>query len=196
MTRDEVTELHFIAPIANVPPIIKHGILCHKRAGQIEHHSVAMSEIQERRTNKRIPGAGTLHDYANLYFDAHNPMLSKLRAQNDDICVLQVDAKVLDSPGVIIADRNAASDWVRFSRVGDGLKTIDRDRVFARYWTHPQDVYDEMSHKSEKCAEVLVPDCVMLGFLLGAYVANEVALQKFQQLNIGLPVLIRRDIFF
>ena len=91
---------------------------------------------------------------------------------------------------------NAASDWVRFFPVGEGLKALDRDRVFARYWTHPQDLYDEMSHKSEKCAEVLVPDCVMPGFLLGAYVANEVALQKFQQLNIGLPVRIRSDIFF
>ncbi len=88
----------------------------------------------------------------------------------------QVDAKVLDLPGVIIADRNAASDWVRFSRVGDGLKTIDRDRVFARYWTHPENVFDEMSHKSEKCAEVLVPDCVLPGLLVGAYVANEAAL--------------------
>ena len=113
MNREEITELHFITPIANVPPIMKHGILCHKRAGKVDHHSVAMAEIQERRTNKRIPGAGTLHDYANLYFDAHNPMLSKLRAQNDDICVLRIDPKVLGLPGVIIADRNAASDWVR-----------------------------------------------------------------------------------
>ena len=56
-------------------------------------------------------------------------MLSKLRAQNEDICVLQVDAKVLDLPGVIIADRNAASDWVRFFSVGEGLKALDRDRV-------------------------------------------------------------------
>jgi len=136
MNRDEIMELHFIAPIANLPPIMKHGILCHRFAGQIEHHSVAMAEIQEQRTNKRIPGAGALPDYANLYFDAHNPMLSKLRAQNEDICVLQVDAKVLDLPGVIIADRNAASEWVRFFPVGEGLKALDRDRVFARYWTH------------------------------------------------------------
>ena len=83
-----------------------------------------------------------------------------------------------------------------FSPVVDGLKGIDRDRVFARYWTHPQDPYEEMSHKSEKCAEVLVPDCVMPGFLVGVYVANEAALQMFQQLNIGLPVRIRSDIFF
>src|SRR4030043_1442328 len=196
MTRDEITELHFIAPIANVLPIMKHGILCHKRAGKVDHHSVAMAEIQERRTNKRIPGAGTLHDYANLYFDAYNPMLSKLRAQNDDICVLRIDAKVLDLPGVIIADRNAASDWVRFSPLIEGLKAIDWERGFARYWTHPQDLYHEMSHKSEKCAEVLVPDCVMPCYLIGVYVANERALSQFQQLNINLPICIRSDIFF
>jgi hypothetical protein len=109
-----------------------------------------MPEIQERRTDKRIPGAGILHDYANLYFDAHNPMLSRLRTENDDICVLRIDPKVLDLPGVIIADRNAASDWVRFFRVGEGLKALNRDRVFAKYWTHPENVFEEMSHKSEK----------------------------------------------
>ena len=196
MTRDEITEIHFIAPIANVALIMEHGILCHKGATQIEHHSVAMPEIQERRTNKRIPGAGPLHDYANLYFDAHNPMLSRLRAQNDDICILCVDPTVLDLPGVIIADRNAASDWARFFPVGEGLKALNRDRVFARYWTHPENIFEEMSHKSEKCAEVLVPDCIRPDLFLGAYVANETALQKFQQLNIGLPVSIRNDIFF
>jgi hypothetical protein len=154
-----------------------------------------MPEIQERRKNKQIPGARTLHDYANLYFDAHNPMLSKLREHNNDICILRVDAELLDLPGVIIADRNAASDWVRFSRVTEGLQAIDRERVFARYWTHP-DPYDEMSHKSEKCAEVLIPDRVMPCHFVGAYVANGVALLQFQQLNIGLPVCIRSDIFF
>jgi hypothetical protein len=196
VNRDEIKELHFIAPIDNVLPILTHGILCHKRAGQIDHHSVAMAEIQERRMNKRIPGAGDLHNYANLYFDAHNPMLSKLRAQNENICVLQVDVKVLDLPGIIVADRNAASDWVRFYPVDEGLKALNRDRVFARYWTHPDNVFEEMSHKSEKCAEVLVPECVRPGFLAGAYVANDTALQKLQQLNIGLPVSIRNDIFF
>ena len=102
----------------------------------------------------------------------------------------------MDLPGVIISDCNAASDWVRFSPVAEGLKMIDRDRVFARYWTHPQDFYDEMRHKSEKCTEVLVPDCVMSLYLVGAYVANERALLRFQQLNINLPVCIRSDIFF
>ena len=55
MNRDEITELHFIAPIGNVPSIIQHGILSHRLAGRIDHHSVAMPEIQERRKNKQIP---------------------------------------------------------------------------------------------------------------------------------------------
>ena len=70
------------------------------------------------------------------------------------------------------------------------------ERVFARYWTHPNDLFDEMSHKSEKCAEVLVPDCVDTQFIVGAYVANQAALVEFQRLNSQLPVRIRSDMFF
>ena len=40
---------------------------------------------------------------------------------------------------------------------------------------HPEDMYDEMNHKSEKCAEVLVPDRVKAQFVVGAYVANQTA---------------------
>jgi ssDNA thymidine ADP-ribosyltransferase, DarT len=196
MDRADITELHYITAIANLPSIVRHGILSHNLAAKIAHDSVAMPEIQERRQNKRIPGAGYLHDYANLYFDAHNPMLSKCRTRNAEICVLQIDPGVLDIPGVIIADRNAASNWTGFWPVTDGLTVINADRVFARYWTHPNEPYDEMSHKSEKCAEVLVPERVDVGLIAGTYVANQVAMQEFQRLNSQLPVSIRSDMFF
>src|SRR6266705_3825111 len=114
MNRAHVTELHYITAIANLPSIIRHGILSHTLAEQLAHDSVAMPEIQERRRNKQIPGARLLHEYANLYFDAHNPMLSRCRARNGEICVLRVDASVLDRAGVIVTDRNAASGWARF----------------------------------------------------------------------------------
>ena len=90
MNRVDVTELHFIAPIANVPLILKYGILSHRLAEKHVHDSVAMQEVQDRRKDKQIPGARLLHEYANLYFDAHNPMLSKRRDQNDTICILHV----------------------------------------------------------------------------------------------------------
>lgn len=196
VNRSDITELHFIAPIANVPSILRHGILSHQQADRLVHDSVAMPEVQERRKNKLIPGARHLHEYANLYFDAHNPMLSRRRQQNATICVLRVAPNVLDLPGVIVADRNAASDWVKFSAIGEGLRQINRDRVFARYWTHPADSYQEMSHKSEKCAEVLVPDRVEVRFIGGAYVANQAALDAFKALNVQLTVSINSAMFF
>jgi len=196
MNRADVTELHYITAIANLPSILRHGILSHTLADQLAHDSVAMPEIQERHRNKQIPGARLLHEYANLYFDAHNPMLSRCRGRNNEICVLHTDPAVLDQAGVIVTDRNAASGWVRFWPVADGLSVISRERVFARYWTHRDDPYDEMSHKSEKCAEVLVPDRVEAEFIAGAYVANQDAFRAFQQLNSKLPVRIRSDMFF
>ena len=196
MNRTDISELHFIAPIANVPSILEHGILSHRQADRFMHKSVAMAELQERRKNKQIPGARPLHEYTNLYFDAHNPMLSKRRAQNDSICVLRIAPAILDLPDVIVADRNAASNWVKFSAVDEGLRQINRDRVFAHYWIHPNDPYEEMSHKSEKCAEVLVPDRVEAHFIIGAYVANDTAFAAFNALNFALPVSINSVIFF
>lgn len=196
MKRSDVKELHYITAIANLPSILQHGILSHTLANQLAHHSVAMPEIQQIRTNKQAPGARPLHEYANLYFDGHNPMLSKCRTRNNEICVLQINSGVLDLPGVILTDRNAASGWAGFWPVAAGLAVIDLDRVFARYWTHPNDPYDEMSHKSEKCAEVLVPDRVEAQYIVGACVANGTALSAVEQLNCGLQVHIQRDMFF
>lgn len=113
MNRADVEELHYITALANVRSILQRGILSHTRAAKLDHDSVALPEIQERRKNKQIPGAPTLHQYANLYFDAHNPMLSRCRHLNNEICVLRITPAVLDLPGVIVTDRNAASDWVR-----------------------------------------------------------------------------------
>lgn len=196
MNRSDVTELHYITVIANVPSILQRGILSHTLAAKLDHNSVAMPEIQERRENRRIPGARMLHEYANLYFDAHNPMLCKRQQLNNDICVLRVAPEVLDLEGVIVADRNASSDWVRFWSVVQGLAHISRERVFAKYWTHPDDPYEQMRHKSEKCAEVLVPDKVESQLVVGAYVANQTALSAFQASNTGLPVQINSNIFF
>lgn len=196
MNRADVTELHYITTISNVISILQHGILSNTLAAELPHDSVAMPEIQEIRANKQIPGARRLHEYANLYVDAHNAMLSKRRRYNSTICVLQVDSRALDLPGVIVTDRNATSGWVSFMTVHEGLAAIDHDRLFARSWKHPEDMYEKMNHKSEKCAEILVPDRVEVRFIMGAYVANQNASAAFQALETGLPVRIRGDMFF
>jgi len=194
--RSDVTELHYITPIANVRSMLKRGILSNARASGIPHTSLAMEEIQAIRTNKKVPGAQRLHSYANLYFDAHNPMLSRRREHNDTICVLRISAAVLDMPDVIVADSNAASDYVRFYRSPEGIASINKDKLFARYWTNSENPYERMAHKSLKCAEVLVPQKVEPNYIIGGYVANDRALASFTRLDTRLTVCIRNDIFF
>ncbi len=197
MNRSDVKELHFITPIANVSSIVEHGILSHNLSMKLPHRSVAMQEIQDRRRNKNIPGTDRkLHDYANLYFDAHNPMLCKRNDQNNELCVLLINTEIINQPGVIIADQNASSDYVRFYPVKEGLAAIDKERLFARYWTHTDNQYEEWAHKSLKCAEVLVPDKVEPRYLAGAYVANQTAFDAMEKLRTGLTVQIKSDIFF
>ncbi|GMU92699.1 MAG: hypothetical protein AMXMBFR4_17570 [Candidatus Hydrogenedentota bacterium] len=196
MTRSDVRELHYIAPIGNVPSILEVGILSHERASEVQHESIAMPKIQARRTNRRIAGGRNLHEYVNLYFDAHNPMLSAVRGENGCICVLRVKPCVLDMPDVVIADRNAASNYTRFLPVEAGLRALDRDRVYAQYWTHRDDPFEEMRHRSEKCAEVLVPDQVPAELIVGAFVANCAALDLWSQLSIELVAEVNNGLFF
>ncbi len=197
MERADVKELCYITPIANVLSIIEKGILSHELSKKLSHKSLSMEVIQDRRKSKQIPGTKrVLHEYANLYFDAHNPMLSRRRDQNNQICILCVNASVLDLPNVIISDRNAAADYVRFDTVAAGLAALDKNKIYATYWTNANNQYEAWENKSIKCAEVLIPDRVEPKYVIGAYVANQTALKAFQQLEILLTASIKSDIFF
>ncbi len=102
----------------------------------------------------------------------------------------------MDQADVIVTDRNAAADLVRFWPLQDGLAVVNRERVFARYWTHPDDFYEERRHKADKCAEVLAPNRVDPQLIGGVYVANQIALAGVQRANSELSVQVRSDMFF
>ncbi len=110
MNRADVRELHYITAIANVTSILQHGILSHTLAAELMHDSVAMPEIQAIRQNKQIPGARRLHEYANLYFDAHNAMLSRVRGHNSTICasMLMLAYSIFPGSSLLIEMRRAA----------------------------------------------------------------------------------------
>lgn len=63
MTYDDLPELHYITPIENLLSIFEHGILSHSRAEDLDHQSVAMNEVQERRAKVKVPGGRRLHEY-------------------------------------------------------------------------------------------------------------------------------------
>lgn len=154
MNISDLTELHYITPIANVPSILQLGILSysevHRR--QVKSISVAAEVIQERRRSKVIPGAKPLHEYVNLYICARNPMMYMRCSQHAELCILRIGNSVLNLSGVIIADGNAASGYTSFWPSPSGLARIDKDTVFAERWTDPDQI-TEWQKKRAKCAE-------------------------------------------
>jgi hypothetical protein len=194
--RSELQELHFITPIENLPSIINHGIVCHRRSHALGAVSIALEAVQNKRAQKRVPSGLTVHDYANLYFNARNPMLSARRHLNETICVLSVNANVIDLPGVVISDQNAGSNYVRFSAAPHGLAIVDSALTFAENWKHPEDQIQEWRHSSAMCAEVLVPDAVPPDFVDRAYVCSDSARQRVVELGLEIDVVVRKGLFF
>ncbi len=199
MKFEELDELHYIIPIKNMGSIYTLGILSHKKAEKISHQSVAMDEIQERRKKVVIPSGRPLHQYVNLYFHARNPMMFKRKDFYKELCLVKVSKDVLNLPQVVISDGNASSDYVRFYTVTEGLRVIDKERVFARYWNH-DDPIEKFRHVFEKCAEVLVPDKVPKEFILGAYVSCEDSKVKLydimEKIKPDFPITVNPDLFF
>ena len=197
MDRSDCAELNYIVPIANLPSILDLGILSHNRVAEIEHKSVAMVEIQEIRSSVKLPNDQDLHDYANLYFNARNAMLYKVISESShrDLAVLRIDSAVLDHPGVIASDTNAARNMVRFGTPNEIVPLLDRDRLFARSWDHANLVM-KYRHKGEMCAEVLIPHSVPTEYLIGISVSCEATKSVVSQLCDTLPVIVNEYQFF
>ncbi len=199
MKREDLEELHFITSVRNVTSVVKYGILSYSRAGRIEHTSLAKADVQDRRAKVRVENGRPLHDYANLYICGRNPTLYLMirnAGGHQHLAVVTVSTAVLDLPDVVITDQNAASDWCRFSSSPQGLRIVDRDAVFAEYWTHPDDRIAEWRHKSVKCAEVLVPDQVGRQYLTGLKVSSSQTAANLASDGCDLPISVDTHLFF
>lgn len=203
MTRDELKELHYICHVANIGSILQHGILSHNeivRRGLV-HEDIAMAEIQKRR-RRQIPDGRLLHDFANLYFNARNAMMFKRICDStvgrERLVVMRVSLAVLDLPGVVLTDGNAASNWVRFMPPQDGLQQLDSGAIFARDW-RDDDIISYYQKKVAVCAEVLVPDRVPVALIVGAYAISEEVIRSVRTTigrDAGLDIGVNSDIFF
>jgi hypothetical protein len=191
----KLREFQNITLIENIPSILKHGIVSHSEAAKLAHLSLALQEVQDKRHAKRVPGGLALHEYANVYFHARNPMMSRRRNEAHRLCVLRISTEILSMPGAVVTDQNAASNYVRFS-TPDRLGFMDLDYVFARSWKHPGDQIEEWRHSSAKCAEVLIPKKIPTDFLMGAYVLEQSAKKQLEACGFQLPIEIDPDLFF
>lgn len=194
MERAELKELYYITSISNVASILDRGILCYDSATKIEHDSVADEEVQERRSHVLVLGRARLHDYANLYLNARNAMLyrrAKHEGRIDSLCVLRVATEVLNAPGVVIADCNAASSTVEFyDQIDDGLAALNKWELFAKSWEN------DLQRRSRMQAEVLVPGVVGSEYLTRAYVGSNRAEASLRRIAGRKIPIIRNDHMF
>ena len=190
-----VTEFHCIMPLVNIHSVMQYGILSYDRASKLPHHSVAMQPVQERRDEKQVPGGLKLHRYANLYFDARNPMMYKRKDEANDLCVLKISVGVLELSGTVITDCNAASNYVRYLAPSQ-TDVLDFDDIYALDWRHPNSPGRYYQHKSRKCAEVLVPHGVPPKYIEGAYVVDRDAITRLAALGFHAAIEINVTLFF
>jgi hypothetical protein len=72
---------------------------------------------------------------------------------------------------------------------------LNYELIFAEYWTSG-DPFDYWRRKSIKCAEVLVPQRVPVGLIVGAYVLNATAESKLIEAGFNRPVTRNPTLFF
>lgn len=190
-----VTEFHCIMPIVNLPSVRQYGIISYELAANRAHQSVAMQPVQDKRDQKAVPQGLRLHQYANLYFHARNPMMYKRKDEAGALCVLRVSIDVLRIPGTVVADQNAASDYVRFLAPSQMDRLLNYDRIFALDWRDP-DKITYWQKKATRCAEVLVPQRVNVALITGAYARDNAVARAIRAAWPELPLTIDPDLFF
>lgn len=188
--------LYNIMPIENIKSVISNGILCFDKAAVLkEHKSIAMNDVQQRRSGIVIPNGLSLHQYANLYFAYNNPMLYKRRNMAEEFCILVLSHEVLDIEGCILSDQNAATSLARFFTPSEGIKEIDFMRVFAKSWNH-ENYYEHQRHKAIKCAEVLIPEYIPYHYIIGAYVLDEAVQKSLMNQGFVKPIRTNASVFY
>ena len=193
--RTHKKSVYNIQPIGNMPSIIAYGILSYERTVAMKHDSIAMAEVQNRRSDVVIPNGGSLHSYANAYFDPRNPMMYRRQNVADTLCLLAISSDILDLDGTIITDGNAASGYSRFYSPEEGIAKLDFDKIYDTWWTD-ENQFKQMERKRIKCAEVLVPGAIAFEYIVGAIVVSESVQHELTSRGFQKKIVVRPNVFF
>ncbi len=176
--KPEIKGLYYITHIDNVPSILQHGILSHHRIEQerVPFTPIYDAAIVNRRQNRTTATGKSLWEYANLYFQARNPMLYRVLHEKKpfEVAVLGVDPAVLQHDGSVIATGNAASAESEFLPAKTGLDAIGNmwSVISAEWWN------DTDGSKRKIMAECLVPGQVSPEHIHSIYVSSHDVVPK------------------
>ncbi len=200
-----ISELHFITPLANLESIFERGILSHNEATPHKKADVSMDAVQEIRATKIIPAAvmgedRVIHDCANVYFNAKNPMLSLRRSEKDTLAVLRLKPELITMPEAVLSDRNAAVKDANFYKAATGVHNLAMKTLFGEYWTSKYNSEETNKRNGQlRCAELLVPHSIHQSYIGGMYVVSEAVkkavLDKFSH-GCPVPITVYPSFFF
>lgn len=193
----EIKNLYYITHVDNLASIFKFGILSHQTIEnkKMTYVPIYDASIVSNRKIKMAPNGKTLWQFANLYFQARNPMLYRvIHEKEGKIVVLGVKKQVIQNPGVYLTNGNAASDSTDFYTPEEGLKVIARmwDAIEGEWWNSLD------GSKRKIMAECLVPEGISPEMIHSIYVPNHKVAEDVRAIGLpgGLPVIPEPDMFF
>lgn len=193
-----IKSLYYITHVDNLLSILERGILSHAR---IESMGVPFTPIYDsgiisKRKEKLTPEQRSLWEYANLYFQPRNPMMYRVvhEKSKQDIAVIGVVPGVLNEPGTLITDGNAANHPTLFYLAAEGIKILQQQwKIIQNDWWNDVD-----GSKRKIMAESLIPEQVKPEYVHSIFVADH-TVQKRVEKMIGqrrVPVVPEPHIFF
>ncbi len=196
--KPEIKSLYYITHIENLPSILSRGILSHR---YVEDHDVEFTpiydaEIVGHRRDRTTPNGRSLWEFANVYFQARNPMLFRVSHERDpkEIVILGVQPSVLDMPGAYITNGNAANNATSFFDRRSGLGAISEiwSTINSEWWNSVD------GSKRKIMAECLVPEAIPADLIHSVYVADHPTAEQVRSVlgSRDMPVIPEPNMFF
>ncbi len=124
----EIKSLYYITHVENLRSIFAHGILSHRVVEErgVKYRAIYDAEIVGHRKLKQTPDGRSLWEFANVYFQARNPMLYRVVHEKErrEIVVLGLQPRVLEMPGAYLTDGNAANNATTFFDYQNGVEAV------------------------------------------------------------------------
>lgn len=200
MTQPQIKNLYYITHINNIPSILENGILCHQQLldSQVEFTPIYDENIVNHRQQRSISNNNTLWNYANLYFQPRNPMMYRVVKEGyiKDIAIISIKPQVLEEPGVIITDGNAAHNQTQFYSLSDGQGKLKKNwKIIKNEW------WDKDNTDGSKriiMSECLIPKKVIPTLIDSIFVPSDTVRKKINSWieKLNIPVIKEGDLFF
>ena len=195
---------YYITHIDNLPSILKHGIFSHERVEAENVQGISMFKRKKdkkeniKRKSRAVPeiDGKNLLRYANLFFQPRNPMMYRAVFENgkEKLVVLEIASAILEEPGGIITDGDAANKITQFYLPTEETKNLQQQwTIIKNKWWKECD-----GSKRKIMAECLVPDRVAPKYIRSVIVADDKTENQVRKLseNFQRPVNRQPHLFF